>query len=123
MVINLSQFSHCPSFDPHFFLYAEDADFCVSYRQKGYRVSVTDVALVTHEVSAIIGKNKNFMYEHYTFGRLFFLKKHAAPTGFVLYILYLLVVIAVLGPLGAGNALGRWRGLRRFYQNRNFNLN
>ncbi|MEP0870517.1 glycosyltransferase family 2 protein [Trichocoleus desertorum AS-A10] len=122
LIINLSQFDNYPSFDPHFFLYAEDADFCVSYGQKGYRIVVTDKALVTHQVSAIIGRNKSFMYEHYTFGRLFFLKKHAAPTGFALYVAYLLIVIAISGSLGSENALGRWCGLKRFYRNRNFNL-
>lgn len=122
LIINLSQFNNCPSFDPHFFLYAEDADFCLSYRQEGYRVAVTDKALITHQVSAIIGRNKSFMYEHYTFGRLFFLKKHAAPTGFALYIVYLLIVIAISCPLGSKNAIGKWHGLKRFYFNRNFNL-
>lgn len=114
LIINLSKFDYCPAFDPSFFLYGEDADFCERYRHMGYPVAVTSKVLVTHQVSAIIGKNERFMYEHYTFGRLLFLKKHATPVGLLLYIGYLLSRLVVSLPLGSPNALGRWQGFQRF---------
>lgn len=116
MILNLKQFKNCPAFDPHYFLYAEDADFCVHYAQQGYHVSVTQKALVTHQVSAIINRNQAFKYEHYTFGRLYFLKQHTTLIGLIVYLVYNLISQIILFPVSPQNAIGRYRGVVRFFK-------
>lgn len=117
MIINLAQFSKCPAFDPSYFLYCEDADFCIRYARQGYRVAVTRKTLVMHKVSAIIGKNKKFLFHHYTFSRLLFLNRHATSSGLLMYTSYLLIKIVNLFFKDPKNAQGRWQGLRDFLLN------
>jgi N-acetylglucosaminyl-diphospho-decaprenol L-rhamnosyltransferase len=114
MIINLAQFDHCPTFDPSYFLYFEDADLCERYSRQGYSVGITSRALVTHQVSAIIGKNTQVMFRHYTFGRLLFLWRYATFLGFSLYFLYLISKILILVIKDPENARGRWQGLTNF---------
>ena len=114
MILNLKMFKSCPAFDPAYFLYSEDADFCVRYAQQGYQVAVTQKAVVTHQVSAIIGRNQAFMYEHYTFGRLYFLQKHTTLIGLLVYLFYSLLMQIILFFVEPQNATGRWRGMVRF---------
>ena len=116
LIINFSLFDHCPRFEPNYFLYCEDADLCERYYQQGYHIAVTNKVLVTHQVSAIIGRNRIFMFQNYTFSRLFFLKRHAKIWGLLLYLIYLIIKITVLLPIDNSNALGRWRGLKKFLQ-------
>jgi GT2 family glycosyltransferase len=116
LIINLTQFDHCPQFDPNYFLYAEDADFCERYYQKGYHIAITNHILVTHQVSGIIGKDQKNMYYHYTFSRLYFLQKNGTYLGLLIYMIYVLIKILVLLPLNLSSALGRWQGLQKFLQ-------
>ena len=36
LLINLTNFKQCPQFDPRYFLYYEDLDFCLRYGQQGH---------------------------------------------------------------------------------------
>lgn len=116
LIINLSCFSEPPTFDPSYFLYLEDADFCVRYTLQGYSIAITKAALVTHQVSAIIGKNTKFMFHHYTYGRLLFLRRHATLLGFGFYLAYLPVKILSLVFTDQENAKGRWLGIQDFFR-------
>lgn len=116
LIINSTQFDHCPQFDPNYFLYAEDADFCERYYQQGYHIAITNHILVTHQVSGIIGKDQKNMYCHYTFSRLYFLQKNGTYLGLLIYMIYVLIKILVLPPLNLSSALGRWQGLQKFLQ-------
>lgn len=42
MVIVLKNFQACPQFDPDYFLYYEDFDFCQRYQQQGHRITITN---------------------------------------------------------------------------------
>lgn len=117
MIINLSQFATCPSFDASYFLYYEDVDFCVRLSREGHEIAVTRDGLVTHQVSSIIGRDTSFMFRHYTFGRLTFLRRHATYLGFLLYVGYLVCKIALLWLTDFASAQGRWQGLRCFLKN------
>ena len=118
MILNLKLFKVCPIFDPHYFLYGEDADFCIRYAHHGYQVFVTQKVLVTHKVSSIIGRDQDFKYEHYTFGRLYFLKRNATVVGLIFYLAYSLGSQILLLLVDSRNGKGRWRGLMRFLTNR-----
>lgn len=118
LILNLAAFDQCPEFDPAYFLYGEDAEFCLRYRRQGYRVAVTAQVLVTHRASSIIGRNRQAMYTYYTWGRLRVLRQHGTPLGLGLYLGGSLVK-AGLGLLRSDStprteALGRWQGIVRF---------
>ncbi len=114
LILNLVRFTQPPAFDPAYFLYCEDADLCIRHAHQGYEIAITNQVLVTHQVSAIIGKNKRLMFRHYTFSRLLFLRRHATLLGFSAYFLYLLAKVAILLVIDHENARGRWRGLIDF---------
>ncbi|UZQ55225.1 glycosyltransferase family 2 protein [Trichothermofontia sichuanensis B231] len=116
LIINLKQFQHYPTFDPHYFLYSEDADLCVRYAKQGYKIAVTNQVLVTHNASAIIGRDRAFMYQHYTFSRLYFLKQHATLVGLLIYITYILIKLVILLLIDSQNSLGRWQGIIGFLE-------
>ena len=114
LIINLTQFDHCPQFDNSYFLYAEDADLCERYYQKNYHIAITNHILVTHQVSSIIGKDQKNMYSHYTFSRLYFLQQHSTQLGLLTYVIYTLIKIGLLLPINLPIALGRWQGFKKF---------
>ncbi|HEY9864498.1 MAG TPA: glycosyltransferase, partial [Candidatus Obscuribacterales bacterium] len=41
ILINLKNFRECPQFDPNYFLYYEDFDFCLRYRNQGHQIGIT----------------------------------------------------------------------------------
>lgn len=116
LVINLSKFETCPTFNDSYFLYFEDADLCEQTLRQGHQIAITRQALVTHQVSAIIGKNTAFMYRHYTFGRLLFLWRYATKVGFFLYSAYLMAKIVSLSAKAPDQAQGRWQGVLAFFR-------
>jgi N-acetylglucosaminyl-diphospho-decaprenol L-rhamnosyltransferase len=115
-IINLGQFQQQPEFAKDYFLYAEDADFCLRYAKQGYSIAVTNKALVSHKVSSIIGRNKAFMYKNYTFGRLLLLKKHGTILGLLTYLIYGLAVTILYLPIKADQSMGRLQGIKQFLQ-------
>jgi N-acetylglucosaminyl-diphospho-decaprenol L-rhamnosyltransferase len=118
LIINLAIFDRCPLFDPEYFLYSEDVDFCERYYKQGYRIAITNSVLVNHQVSAIIRKNKTFMFKNYTHGRLLLLSKHSTIFAFTVYLLYLIVIISITIFTSRDRAIGRWQGLKEFIQTR-----
>ncbi|NJL53069.1 MAG: glycosyltransferase family 2 protein, partial [Hydrococcus sp. SU_1_0] len=46
LILNLANFKQCPSFDPRYFLYYEDLDFCLRYGQQGHQIAVTSMLKV-----------------------------------------------------------------------------
>lgn len=113
-IINLAAFNHCPSFDPHYFLYYEDSDFCERYYQQGYRIAVTDAVLVTHVVSAITQRNQQHKFRYATFSKLYFLSQHGTFLALLLNLIYLLLGAVALLPSDRPSALGRWQGWKTF---------
>jgi N-acetylglucosaminyl-diphospho-decaprenol L-rhamnosyltransferase len=114
MLLNLSQFKNCPSFDPNYFLYYEDADLCERYYKQGYRIAVTQAVLVTHTVSALSQRNPCTQFKHATFSKLYFLQQHGTALALYLNLLYMLVLVVLLFPKNRPVALGRWQGLTNF---------
>lgn len=114
LILNLKQFDHCPNFDPHYFLYYEDADLCERYYQKGYCIAVTQAVLVTHSVSAISQRNLSSQFKHATYSKLYFLKKHGTAFALWLNIVYMLLLVVLLFPKNRPVSLGRFQGLKNF---------
>lgn len=114
MILNLARFDRCPKFDPHYFLYYEDNDFCERYYQRGYQIAITQDVLVTHLVSATTHKDKMAKFRHATYSKLYFLKQHGTVFALWLNLVYLLTKALLLFPRDRAEALGRWQGLQKF---------
>jgi N-acetylglucosaminyl-diphospho-decaprenol L-rhamnosyltransferase len=115
LVLNLGLFSECPLFDPDYFLYCEDVDFCRRLSRQGYRIAVTRRALVNHHVSATIGARVEFQFRQYVFSRLLLLWRHASLLGFLVYSIYLGGKISFLLIKNQEEAKGRALGIMDFF--------
>lgn len=114
LIFQLSRFAQCPQFDPHYFLYYEDNDFCERYYQQGCRVAVTRSVLVTHAVSAISERNRQAKFTYATYSKLYFLKQHATGLALLLNLVYMLLQVIVRFPRDRSTAQGRWQGCKQF---------
>ncbi len=91
LLINLKQFPDCPQFDPDYFLYYEDCDFCLRYGERGHIIAITDKIKVMHQPSSITNRNINLKIEHTIYSYLLTLEKHASN----LVLLYRIVRISL----------------------------
>ena len=57
LIVNLKNFQSCPEFDPIYFLYYEDFDFCKRYANQGHLVVVASQISIVHQPSSITNKN------------------------------------------------------------------
>lgn len=77
LLINLKQFPNCPQFDPDYFLYYEDCDFCMRYAKQGHIIAITAQIKAVHAPSSITNRNINLKIQHNTYSYLLTLEKHA----------------------------------------------
>ncbi len=99
LLINLCHFSSCPQFDPQYFLYYEDFDFCRRYASQGHQIAVTNCLEVVHHPSSITNRNVAAKIKHSTYSYLLTLEKYANPIAFcfrfgrlILYAFFLLLI-------------------------------
>ena len=83
LLINLANFPQCPNFDPRYFLYYEDLDFCLRYGQQGHQIAVTDLLRVIHDTSSITNRNLYRKYKHITHSYLVHIEKHGNLQTFI----------------------------------------
>lgn len=76
MLIRKEVFTKVGLFDEAFFLYYEDADFCLRARQKGFGIVVNPKATVYHLLSKSAGKMSTVAVTNLTKSSLFFGKKY-----------------------------------------------
>jgi len=76
MVINLGKFAECPQFDPDYFLYYEDFDFCQRYEKLGHIVAIAPQISVVHQPSSITSKNPDLKIQYSIYSYLLSLEKH-----------------------------------------------
>ena len=82
MLIKRDVFTTVGMYDPDYFLYFEDVDFCVRAHKAGYKNICVQTAKVWHKESSTTGANKKsdlHTYYH-TRNRLLFLKRHGQIT-------------------------------------------
>jgi len=114
MVLNLSQFDHCPQFDPFYFLYYEDVDLCEKYFRNNYKIVVTSMALVIHSVSSITSQNPSTKLKVEMMSKLYFLDKYGKFSAIWFNIIRYLVIIAIELCFNQKRAFVRWEGLLDF---------
>ncbi|MBF2064606.1 MAG: glycosyltransferase [Calothrix sp. C42_A2020_038] len=76
LIVNFRNFSECPLFDPEYFLYYEDFDFCRRYLQEGHKVAVTKLLSVVHQPSSITNRHIRKKILHSTYSYLMTLERH-----------------------------------------------
>jgi GT2 family glycosyltransferase len=76
LLINLRNFPDCPKFDPAYFLYYEDFDFCRRYASLGHLIGFTKHLSVIHQPSAITNRNMFNKIKHSTYSYLLTIEKY-----------------------------------------------
>lgn len=109
-LINLKNFADCPYFDPTYFLYYEDFDFCQRYASQGHLIGVTKKISVFHRPSSITNRNLFTKLKHSTYSYLITLENYASKTAFVLRTVRLLSYACVLVIIQPQAGLGKLAG-------------
>lgn len=81
LLLNLQHFDSCPQFDPAYFLYYEDFDFCRRYAQEGHSVVIAPIHII-HHPSSITSRDPSSTLQHSTFSYLLALERHTSPRVF-----------------------------------------
>jgi GT2 family glycosyltransferase len=79
LILNLQGFKRCPEFDPAYFLYYEDFDFCRRYADQGHAIALTPHIQVIHYPSSITSRNLGLKVKHSTYSYLLALTRHTQP--------------------------------------------
>ena len=109
-IINLCKFRECPLFDPNYFLYYEDFDFCQRYTQQGHLIAVTQKFGVIHQPSSITNKYVFCKIKNSTYGYLLSLDRYTNQLVFSLrltrLVFYALVLMFIKPEIGLGKIYG-----------------
>lgn len=111
LLINLSHFPDCPQFDPAYFLYYEDFDFCRRYASQGHQIVITNQLSVIHQPSSITNRNIRQKLKHSTYSYLLTLVRYTNPFIFGVRCLRLFLYALILLPLKPQAALGKLTGI------------
>lgn len=110
LLINLANFIHCPNFDPRYFLYYEDLDFCLRYSQQGHQIAVTNLLKIRHDTSSITDRNLYQKYRHVTHSYLIHIEKYGSRQVFVKTNIRMIVntlrLLIIKPQQGAGKLIG-----------------
>lgn len=116
LLLNLQNFDPCPQFDPAYFLYYEDFDFCRRYAQEGHSVVITAHIQVIHHPSSITSRHPSSTLQHSTFSYLLALERHTSPK-VLWYRLSRIVFHAVrVGVVQPQQAIAILKGILHFWQ-------
>lgn len=115
LLINLCHFSSCPQFDPAYFLYYEDFDFCRRYASEGHQIAVTRQLAVIHQPSSITNRNIGAKLRHSTYSYLLTLEKYTNPLIFFLRFLRLILYSVILVVFKPQVALGKLLGIYSYF--------
>ncbi|MBD2494570.1 glycosyltransferase family 2 protein [Nostoc sp. FACHB-280] len=111
LIINLGNFSEIPLFDPAYFLYYEDFDFCRRYAQQGYLVAVTKKISVIHQPSSITNRNIFLKIKYSTYSYLLTLEKYTNKAVQIVRLIRLILYALLVLPIKPQVALGKINGV------------
>ncbi|NER21037.1 MAG: glycosyltransferase [Symploca sp. SIO1C2] len=116
LIINLHHFAHCPQFDPAYFLYYEDFDFCQRYSHQGHQIAITNQLAVIHQPSSITNRNLTSKFQHSTYSYLLTLAKYTNKTIFLLRLFRLILHSLILLLAKPQTALGKLTGIFQYFK-------
>lgn len=112
LLINLRKFSECPHFDPDFFLYYEDFDFCRRYASQGHIIATTSKIRVIHQPSSITSSYPDLKQLHATYSYLLALEKHASSVVLWWRLVKMIISALVVGmPFQPKMAINKLKGV------------
>ena len=110
-LINLRKFDQCPQFDPAYFLYYEDFDFCRRYANQGHLIAVTKQFGVLHQPSSITNRYVFRKIKNSTYGYLLSLDKYTNKAVFILRLVRLIIYALILMIVKPQVAFGKFAGV------------
>ena len=96
MLVKRKVFETIGLFDEDYFFYFEDVDFCVRAKQKGYRIAVTENAMIYHKLGGSIGRWSQQAIAYNLWGNFLFINKRMGIRKITGY-LYLLLLSLKIG--------------------------
>jgi GT2 family glycosyltransferase len=114
LLINLLHFPDCPQFDPAYFLYYEDFDFCRRYATVGHQIAITSQLAVVHQPSSITDRNIAKKFKHSTYSYLLTLKRYTNKAIFLQRFLRLTLYALILLVLKPQTAFGKLAGVSSY---------
>ncbi|MGL4880946.1 MAG: glycosyltransferase, partial [Waterburya sp.] len=118
LLINLANFTEIPQFDPRYFLYYEDLDFCLRYRQQGHQIAVTHLLKIIHDTSSITDRNIFQKYRHITNSYLIHIEKYGNLSIFILTNIRMFLNTLRLLLIKPQQGLGKLVGFYQYWQTR-----
>ncbi|MBR8837335.1 MAG: glycosyltransferase family 2 protein [Stigonema ocellatum SAG 48.90 = DSM 106950] len=118
LIINLCNFCECPQFDPAYFLYYEDFDFCRRYANQGYLVAITQQFGVLHQPSSITNRYIFRKYKHSTYSYLLTLDRYTNNLVFLLRLIRLICHAFILIIVKPQVAFGKFYGVLIYIKNK-----
>ncbi|BAY62446.1 glycosyl transferase [Calothrix brevissima NIES-22] len=115
-LVNLGNFSESPLFDPVYFLYYEDFDFCLRYGNLGHLVAVTKQFDAIHQPSSITNRNIFLKTQHSTYSYLLTLAKYTNIAVFIIRLARLIAYALILLPIKPHVAFGKLYGVFIYFQ-------
>lgn len=76
MLVKRNVFERAGLLDEKYFLYYEEADWCIAVRKAGYKILAVAQATVFHRVSATLGQSSPVTDYYMTRNRIHFIKRH-----------------------------------------------
>ena len=117
LLLNFRKFPSCPEFDPAYFLYYEDFDFCRRYSLEGHLIGITPLIRVGHHPSSITNKNIFNKIKHSTYSYLLTLEKYASLTvrslRFIRLVFHALILLVVKPSVAFGKLYGVFLYLKK----------
>ncbi len=111
LILNLRHFKTCPQFDPAYFLYYEDFDFCRRYAMQGHQIAITSHLAVIHQPSSITNRNIVQKYKHSTYSYLLTLERYTNKWILLMRFGRLFCNTSILLVLKPQTALGKLAGI------------
>lgn len=122
LIVNLHNFSECPLFDPAYFLYYEDFDFCRRYVLSGHQICITKKITIYHVPSSITNQYTFRKIKHSTFGYLLTLERYTNNYILSWRLFRLLIHALILLPMRSPTALGKFSGIFSYFYKRYFQV-
>ncbi len=111
LLINLAKFPNCPQFDPIYFLYYEDFDFCKRYAAQNHLIAVTKKLSVIHSPSSITNKNIVVKIKHSTYSYLVTIERYTNKLVLIIRLVRLLIYAIILILVKPKVAFGKLYGV------------
>jgi N-acetylglucosaminyl-diphospho-decaprenol L-rhamnosyltransferase len=116
LLINFRNFSACPTFDPDYFLYYEDFDFCRRYAAQGHIIGITQGLSLIHSPSSIADTQVENKFKHSTYSYLKTMEKYSPKRVLIGRLFRLIGNALVLSAFKPEIARGKLAGVTQYCQ-------